>query len=99
MRVLHKVFPDCMITGQVPPCCLPSPPHSSQGRGAAGGGPGGKRSQPAIATAPKIPHVGSRELKEAFTPQGKTHPRAIFFFFFHGVFFFFFPCILQLFYS
>ena len=30
MRVLHRVFPQGIITGSLPPSCLPSPPPSSR---------------------------------------------------------------------
>ena len=59
MRVLHKTFPNGMLTGVVPKSCLPSPPSSAR-KGS------GKRSVPPPTSVP-----GPVSHRETFTDDGE----------------------------
>jgi len=61
LKVLYKVFPDGMLTGQVPKTCYSSPPPSA--RKSTKTPP--VRSPPPTAVLPSAPH------KEYFTPDGE----------------------------
>ena len=81
MKVLYKLFPEGIITGQVPPTLLPSPPNSSRGSRSGKRSSSVSSSKGQSAAAVGTPTGGGRvslhmggagvDLKNKFSDEGK----------------------------